>query len=89
MLTEIYKLGDDVSVVTNATSESDFIDTFTRAFQGMQGNGREHRQAMEAGFQIMAKLKGYKSDVQERRTLAAGRWPHPTESPIGGADVEP
>ena len=86
--TEIYKHGEDVSVVTTAADERDFIETFSEALRPLMQNGsaeREAREAVRAGFDIVAKLRGYKSDVQERRVLAAGRWPHPSETPLAGA----
>jgi hypothetical protein len=81
--TEIYQHGEDVSVITDASDERDFIDTFADALHGLK-NGA-NRKALSAGFDIVAKLRGYKSEVQERRTLAAGRWPHPSETPVSSA----
>lgn len=86
--TQIFQHDDDVSVITDATDERDFIDSFAEALNGLE-NGA-NRKAIAAGFDIVAKLRGYKSEVKERRTLAAGRWPHPTESPlsVGGTEEE-
>lgn len=81
--TQIFQHGEMVSVVTDAAEERDFIDTFADALAGLK-NGA-NRKAIAAGFDIVAKLRGYKSPVMERRVLAAGRWPHPTEKPIGEA----
>lgn len=91
--TQIFVFGEDVSVVTSAAEERDFLDTFTEALKPFMANGsnaREHRDVVRAGFDIVAKLRGYKNGVQERRLLAAGRWPIPTDSPKaeGGTDVE-
>lgn len=84
--TEIFVSGEDVSVVTTATDERDFLDAFSEAMGALIGreesNGREARVALGAGYDIVAKLRGYKSPVQERRVLAAGRWPHPQEIPL-------
>jgi hypothetical protein len=83
--TRIYNHGEDVSVITTAIDERDFVESFTVAYGGLSAkglNGRHHRQAMQAGFDIIAKLRGYKSEVQEKRMLAAGRWPHPSEEPV-------
>lgn len=84
--TQIFQHDEDVSVITDAADERDFIDSFAQALNGLE-NGA-NRQAIAAGFDIVAKLRGYKSDVKERRTLAAGRWPHPTETPlsVGGEE---
>ena len=83
--TEIFRHDDDtVSVVTDAPDERDFVDTFSDALDTVDGNAR--RRAVRAGFDIVAKLRGYKSGVQERRMIAAGRWPHPSEQPVGTAD---
>lgn len=84
--TQIYQHEDDVSVVTDAADERDFLDTFTEALNGLK-NGA-NRKAISAGFDIVAKLRGYKSEVQERRVMAAGRWPHPSEKPIAEAGVD-
>lgn len=89
--TEIYKHGEDISVVTSASDERDFIDTFAEAIQPIMANGapvKEKRDAVRAGFDILAKLRGYKTDVQERRILAAGRWPHPSEKPLAAAGAD-
>lgn len=88
--TSIYQHEDEVSIVTDAKDERDFEDGFTRAFAALvangNGNGRAvQREAIKAGFDIVAKLRGYKSDVQERRVLSAGRWPHPSEQPLAVA----
>lgn len=94
MRTQIFVHDDgNVSVVTDATDERDFEGAFGEAFVQMlgklNGNGREtRRKALAAGFDIVAKLRGYKSEVMERRTLAAGRWPHPTEQPVAAADED-
>lgn len=84
--TEIYELNEDVSVVTDAIEERDFLDTFSEAMNGLE-NGI-NRKALAAGFDIVAKLRGYKSPVMERRMLAAGRWPHPSEKPVSMAESE-
>lgn len=80
----IYVEGEDVSVVTDARDERDFTEGFGPAFgKILTANGKNPpgtpRAAMTAAFDIIAKLRGYKSTVQERRVLAAGRWPHPNE----------
>lgn len=80
--TEIFVLGEDVSVVTSATDERDFLDQFAAALKPVMQNGAkpaEQREVVRAGFDIVAKLRGYKSEVQERRILTSGRWPHPSE----------
>lgn len=82
MKTEIYiHDADDVSVVTDCVDERDFLETFTDALNTSPG-GVDYR-VLASGFEILAKLRGYKSNVQERRLLAGGRWPHPSEEPIG------
>jgi hypothetical protein len=91
MRTGIYVQGEDVSVVTDAKDERDFEEGFTAAFTDLvakgNGNGKAvRRAAMRAAFDIVAKLRGYKSEVQERRVLAAGRWPHPSEQPLADAN---
>lgn len=83
----IYVEGEDVSVVTDARSERDFTEGFAPAFaKVVTANGKNppgtSRAAVSAAFDIIAKLRGYKTTVQERRVLAAGRWPHPTEKAI-------
>lgn len=82
--TSIYVEGEDVSVVTDARDERDFTEGFAPAFgKVVNANGKNpagtSRAALTAAFDIIAKLRGYKSGVQERRVLAAGRWPHPNE----------
>lgn len=89
--TEIYKFGEEVSVVTTATDERDFLDSFTVALAPVLSNGatdKQKRDAVRAGFEIVAKLRGYKSEVQERRVLSAGRWPHPSEQPVSAAGAD-
>lgn len=102
--TEIYRHDDDVSVVTTATDERDFIESFAVALgkliheigrtpnetdftqdyqEWMARLEYDHQKALAAGFEILAKIRGYKAPtVQERRVLAAGRWPHPSEKYI-------
>ena len=89
--TSIYVFGEDVSVVTTASDEPDFLDSFSAALKPLMQNGlkpRDQREAVRAGFEIVAKLRGYKSGVQERRVLAAGRWPHPTDKPKSEAGTD-
>lgn len=92
--TEIYTYGEEVSVMTSAIDERDFLDTFAAALKPLMQNGakpREQRDAVRAGFDVVAKLRGYKSEVQERRILVAGRWPHPTDKAKyqAGSDDQP
>ena len=84
--TQIFQHEEDVSVVTDAADERDFLDTFTDALRGLK-NGA-NRKAIAAGFEIVAKMRGYKSEVQERRVMAAGRWPHPSEKPVAEAAAD-
>lgn len=102
--TEIFIHGEDVSVVTTATDERDFVETFSRSLTFLAAKmgkipnteeekkadprpwervQREHDKAVAAGFELLAKIRGYKApSVQERRMLAAGRWPHPADEPV-------
>lgn len=89
--TQIFKHGEDISVVTTASEERDFLDSFTEALRAIMAPGseaRDQREAVRAGFDIVAKLRGYKNGVHERRVLAAGRWPHPSEQPVSEAGSE-
>ena len=87
--TDIYQENEDVSVITTAVDERDFLESFTEALRPIMANSmepHEQRLVISAGFDIIAKLRGYKSsNVQERRVLAAGRWPHPSEVAIASA----
>ncbi len=85
--TSIFIEGEDISVVTDARDERDFTEGFSPAFaKVVAANGKNPagtaRAALTAGFDIIAKMRGYKSSVQERRVLSAGRWPHPNERPV-------
>ncbi len=84
--TQIFQLNEDISVVTDAVDERDFLETFADSI-GELDNGTPLRDVLAAGYDIVAKLRGYKSEVQERRVLAAGRWPHPSEVAIAEAGV--
>lgn len=83
MKTQIFIHDDDVSVVTDCIEERDFLETFTDALNDLGGPGAVDYRVIASGFEILAKLRGYKSSVQERRMLAAGRWAHPSEKPDG------
>ena len=82
--TQIFQLGEDISVVTDAASERDFLDGFAEAI-GELKNGTPLRPVLEGGFDIVCKIRGLKSNVMERRMLAAGRWPHPSEEAVAEA----
>lgn len=79
----VYISGRDVSVVTDAADETEYLPAFVDAYERLDGGvSREARvKAVRAAFDILSKLRGYKADVLERRMIAAGRWPHPTEAP--------
>ncbi len=79
--TQIFQLGEDISVVTDAAEERDFLEGLSEAIGELQ-NGTPLRPILEAGVDIVCKFRGYKTGVMERRILAAGRWPHPSEEPI-------
>ncbi len=82
--TQIFQLGEDISVVTDAVDERDFLDTFAEAV-GELNNGTPLRPILSAGFDLIAKYRNLKSPVLERRLLAAGRWPHPSEEALAEA----
>ena len=82
--TQIFQLGEDISVVTDASEERDFLDGLAEAIGGLK-NGTPLRPILEASVDIVCKYRGYKTGVMERRMLAAGRWPHPSEEAIAEA----
>ncbi len=80
MKTEIYLTGDRVSVVTDCAEEAEFLQTFTDALQGLDLSPA----MLVQGFNILARLRGYKSqEIQDRSTLVAGSWPDPDSEPVG------
>lgn len=83
--TQIFQHGEDVSVVTDALDERDLLESFAIALNELE---KIDRKVLSAGFDLVAKLRNYKSQVHERRVLAAGRWPHPTETPVAEGALE-
>ncbi len=82
--TQIFQLGEDISVVTDAADERDFLEGLAEAIAGLP-DGTPLRPILEAGVDIGCKFRGYKTPVMERRMLAAGRWPHPSEEAVAEA----
>jgi len=75
----LYKEGDSMAVQTNCDNEQSFLDHFTEAMSKIIEDGKyegdwefQLRHWIRQGFEIMAKLRGYKSDVQEERVITAG-----------------
>lgn len=85
---KLFKSGDHLAVQTNCTSEHEFVSQFTAALAVVQPTEKGQRwlEALRGwipqGFEILAKLRGYKSDVQEERVLLAGNPPVTLESLI-------
>lgn len=84
MKTQIFITGDHVSVVTDCTTEIDFLLTFTRALEGIVTSPA----ILLSGFNVLARFRGYKSDqVLDRTTLSGGPWPDPDSQPVGEGEL--
>lgn len=75
---KLYRDGDALAVQSNIAEEVEFMRHFTEAIAIALADGKvEDTQFIMSkwipqGFEIMAKLRGYKSDVEEQRLLTAG-----------------
>ena len=76
---ELYKDGDNMAILTDASGEEDFLDQFSKLFGEMI---EEETFAHDWEFQlyrwlpevvdICCKYRGYKNNVSERRVLCSG-----------------
>lgn len=79
MTTKLYKDGDRMGIQTDAASDLDFIDEFSTLFADMIDEGKydgdwqfQLRFWLQYLVELCCKYRGYKADVEERRTLASG-----------------
>lgn len=78
-MVKLYKSGDEMAVVTDATDERDFHDQFSETLARLVQSGRydgdwefQFRFWLEQYVEICCKLRGYKANVSEKRLLTAG-----------------
>lgn len=76
MQTVLHKDGENYAIVTTAENEQDFRTQFAQALSGVIAGATDLAFEIEAwtkpAYEIVCKLRGYKSDVIEQRTLIAG-----------------
>lgn len=78
---KLYKNGDDVAVQTNCTEDRSFVEEFAITLAALidrnGDRGYDWQFDLERwfgqGFEVLAKLRGYKADVVEERLITAGR----------------
>ena len=77
---EFHKNGDGMAIVTTAPDEDTFVEHFCEALGKMIDDGKydgdwefQLRYWLRNFADLCAAYRGYKVDVQERRTLIAGR----------------
>lgn len=88
MSTRIIKMDNngEIVVVTDALDEESFIGDFSRLFVELalaEPLDFDHNAAGAMGcmLDIVAKMRGYKSETRERRTLLSGSaWPEPLDA---------
>lgn len=76
---KLFKSGDSMGVQTTATTPEEFLGEFAETIAELIEADAYHgdwefqlRFWLPQAFEINAKLKGYKADVQEERVLYAG-----------------
>ena len=90
---KFYKSGDSMAVTTDATEERDFLEAASAGLAQMMESGVfagdwefQMNRWLGQMVDIVCKLRGYKSPVQEVRLIAAGFIPPDDSDMVLGVD---
>lgn len=85
----LHREGEQFAVSTNAETERDFLDGVASALAGQDCEANELSKWLPLIVDVACKMRGYKSDVTEKRIIIAGAWlPNDHAAIVGTAKVE-
>jgi len=92
----LFKDGDHMAIETNCTEEREFLEHFSIGIEALINEHRfdgdwefQLRHWIPQGFEVLAKLRGYKSDVTETRVLLSGTIPASSASLVHDTSSAP